>query len=473
VANHDEEADEPIHPGLPDPSTRHWRHPSEVGRMQATPPPSPIAESSSPIWPLTGVLGGFTLLAALGFFSLGIGGTSVETTGLPEAPSDWPSSAVLNSGRGLGVPSATTAPLPTSTTRPPTTESGRSTSTAAETFPTMAATMTTMTTVTPWTASTHRVDNAAALATAHGELVVTLGSGPSALALAPATPVEGMIVTTTRILGGNAELYLSDGASWLPLEIAGVDESTGLAVLGLADQARIPEPQSVAPVELGGQEGTMVRVPPLTAFQNPTGAAEGSEGVVYSRKLPVRLANGRAVFEPIQTTIQVTSELPGGPLLDDEGQLVGVVLDTPMSNLTALPVRRVRQLAASFAPDGARTWWTDQSIVTDPAGQGLLVVTVPPDSKHHDEQQGLQVGDRIVAVGERLLVSDPKAVDDDRSAPGATEDAPLDDGSAHVVERDRRDVVLHLLRLSEQGHTVIVDVEREGIPTRLVLGSTD
>jgi hypothetical protein len=472
VANHDEEADEPIHPGLPDPSTRHWRHPSEVGRMQATPPPSPIAESSSPIWPLTGVLGGFTLLAALGFFSLGIGGTSVETTGQLDAPSDWPGSGLLNSGRGFGVPIPTTTPLLTSTTRPPTTESGRSTSTAAETFPTMAATTTTMTTVTSRTASTHRIDKAAVLSTAYGELVITLGSGPSALTLAPATPVEGMIVTTARILDGSAELHLSDGASWLPLEIAGVDESTGLAVLGLADQARIPEPQSVDPVELGGQEGNVVRVPPLTAFQNFTGATEGSEGVVYSRTLPVRLANGRAVFEPIQTAIPVTSELPGGPLLDDEGQLVGVILDTPMSNLTALPVRRVRQLAASFAPDGVRTWWTDQSIVTDPAGEGLLVMAVPPDGKHQDEQ-GLQAGDRIVAVGERLLVSDPKAVDGDRSAPGATEDAPLDDGSGHVAERDRRDVVLHLLRLSEQGHTVIVDVEREGIPTRLVLGSTD
>ncbi len=73
---HDDEGDESAGSGeRPDPSTRHWRHPSELGQQGALPHPDPTPitaaapSSTTTVWPLVAV-GGCLAIAALGVIGL-------------------------------------------------------------------------------------------------------------------------------------------------------------------------------------------------------------------------------------------------------------------------------------------------------------------------------------------------------------------------------------------------------------------
>jgi serine protease Do len=221
---------------------------------------------------------------------------------------------------------------------------------------------------------------------------------------------EGRVLTLARNLrGGEVSVTFSDGRRERA-KLLGADADLGVALLDV--------PTNGSPPAAWAEQSTPDIGTRVFALADPAGRGlRVTAGAVSSAPQSLRGPRGRTLEGLIEHTAPLPRGSGGGPLLDEEGRLLGVnavrlahglILALPgarirehLAELSAGRIREPRRLGVAVVPP--RIARRLRRAVGLPERDGVLVRAVDRDSPA--EKAGLERGDLIVALGEREIDS--------------------------------------------------------------------
>ena len=233
--------------------------------------------------------------------------------------------------------------------------------------------------------------------TRQGYAVTSLGSG---VLVSP----EGLVLTNAHVVerGARFRVQLLDGRE-LSARVLGTDASTDLAVLQVETRERLPF------LPLGRSDDLMIGET-VIAIGNPFGLAHTvTTGVVSA--LHRRIGDARrALFDVIQTDASINPGNSGGPLINIQGQLVGVntaILGDRNAGIGfAIPIDRAGRVAEELVRHGeVRETWLGLTVEDEPVKSDLIgetrvrVVVRGVASGSPAAAAGVRRGDVVEAVG--------------------------------------------------------------------------
>ena len=205
----------------------------------------------------------------------------------------------------------------------------------------------------------------------------------------------GHIVTNYHVVEGAEEVAVnfSSGDEQVPATVVGVDPSTDLAVLKVDVSG-----SALTPLPLGDSDGVEVG-DPVVAIGNPFGLERTvTAGIVSALQREITAPNGFTIDHAIQTDASINHGNSGGPLLDAQGEVIGVNSQIQSGGVDgnvgigfAVPVNTVRQIASQLIETGkverAFLGIEMQTITPELAGSfrlavdhGVLISAVRPGS---------------------------------------------------------------------------------------------
>ncbi|MFB6151407.1 MAG: S1C family serine protease, partial [Haloarculaceae archaeon] len=159
---------------------------------------------------------------------------------------------------------------------------------------------------------------------------------------------DGHLVTNEHVVAGASEVYVRfHEGGWIPASVVGTDVYSDLAVLSV-DEA----PASATPLD------TLRTDPPIgtevVAIGNPFGLSGSvSAGIVSGLDRTLRAANNFSIPDAIQTDAPVNPGNSGGPLVDLNGDVVGVINSGGGDNIAfAISAPLVRRVVPELLADG-------------------------------------------------------------------------------------------------------------------------
>jgi len=245
---------------------------------------------------------------------------------------------------------------------------------------------------------------------------------------------EGIVLTNAHVVQGASRITASfaDGAAY-EAHIMGISPDLDLAVLRL----RGAEGLKAAPI---GTSGDLLLGEPVIAIGNPFGLGHTvTTGVVSTTRRALE-TDERVYQDFIQTDAGINPGNSGGPLLNIEGQLIGIntAIRPDAENIGfAIPVDRAMKVARDLVDYGSvQLPWlgvdlTDVRVRSPQTGISTAAVV---ERVHGDEAQsaGLLPGDVIVSVDDRPVQG---RADLNAYLAGTDSDRPVRLG---VLRRDRR-----------------------------------
>ena len=217
---------------------------------------------------------------------------------------------------------------------------------------------------------------------------------------------RGYIITNQHVVDKvqGIEVRLADGSTF-PARVVQQDEAMDLAVIKVEAGRTLPA------VAMGNSADLMVGEQVITignafGYENTV-----STGIVSFIGRNVTLADDQVYKNLIQTDACINPGNSGGPLVNIDGELIGInvaVRAGAQGIGFALPVDDVKRVAADMLSTRriSATW---HGLVTaearGPAGQsrGVLIAEVPAGSPA--EAAGLRVGDQVTKVGEMPITN--------------------------------------------------------------------
>ncbi len=228
---------------------------------------------------------------------------------------------------------------------------------------------------------------------------------------------EGHIVTNNHVVEGatTLEVTLSDDTV-VPATIIGTDPSVDLAVI----KVDVPS-EKLMPVQLGNSDGLKPGQFAI-AIGNPFGLERTvTTGVISAINRSLEARNGRPIWGVIQTDAAVNPGNSGGPLLNSQGEVIGIntAIIGPGGGSVgvgfAVPVNTVKRVIPSLIQKGrfSHPWLGIGGDAVTPglarrfqqvginlgAERGVLVTEVL--STGPAGRAGMQGGTRAVIVGNR------------------------------------------------------------------------
>ena len=215
---------------------------------------------------------------------------------------------------------------------------------------------------------------------------------------------DGVIVTAHHVVerDDNIRIGFSDGRT-TPATLIGRDPTTDLAALR-ADASDLEAPTWAGP--------DSVRVGHLVlALGRPGATTMATLGIVSAHDNGWRTPAGRRMDRYLQTDVVMYPGLSGGPLVDADGQALGLNTSAMLRGISlTVPTTTLERVVEELLAHGrVRRGYLGVGAqpVRLPAGPakeigqktGLILVSVEPDSPA--EKSGLLLGDIIVAVGGR------------------------------------------------------------------------
>jgi putative serine protease PepD len=211
-------------------------------------------------------------------------------------------------------------------------------------------------------------------------------------------------------------------------KVVGTDPNNDLAVL----QIDVP-PTGVTPIPLGTSKGLQVGQKVL-AIGNPFGLDRTmTTGIISAMGRSIQAENGRVIEDIIQTDASINHGNSGGPLLNNQGQIIGINAAILSPNDTgnygigfAIPVDTVKRITDEILKLGyvrhayigldqrsviplAEIRGLAEALDLDTAG-GLLVVSVPvngplAEAGIREATRRVRVGNYTVPTGGDVLLS--------------------------------------------------------------------
>lgn len=224
---------------------------------------------------------------------------------------------------------------------------------------------------------------------------------------------DGLAITNHHVASGRSKLIARtiDGDR-IDAKLVGADPANDIALLKLV-ASELPC------CELGPSD--KLRVGQLVvAIGSPMGLhSTVSSGIVSALGRNMRSEQGRLIENIIQHSAPINPGNSGGPLVDSFGQVVGVntaIVAMAQGLCFAVPSDTIRWVRDEILSHGkvrrrelgitAMTCQIHQSTVVEfdlLANSAVEVVGVEPNSVA--DQNGLQVGDLIVAINDRIITS--------------------------------------------------------------------
>jgi len=168
----------------------------------------------------------------------------------------------------------------------------------------------------------------------------------------------GHIVTNYHVIAGAQKVQVSfSSQDQLAATVVGSDKSTDVAVLKIDAHSR-----ALTPLPLGDSDAVRVG-DPVYAIGNPFGLDRTfTAGVVSAVGRQITAPNNSPVENAIQTDAAINHGNSGGPLLNDEGRVIGVTSqiqtgsnDASSGNVGvgfAIPINTVRDIASQIISTG-------------------------------------------------------------------------------------------------------------------------
>ncbi len=237
-------------------------------------------------------------------------------------------------------------------------------------------------------------------------------SGRTSLGSGVIVEPRGLIVTNEHVVAGAAKIrvLLADGRE-LPATLVGADQSFDLAVLKLeAGGKDAKEAKDLPSLKLGTANDLMIGET-VIAIGNPFGLSHTvTSGVISALHRMVRAKN-RTYEDFIQIDAQINPGNSGGPLLNVNGELIGINTAVHSGGPGigfAIPIDRARTIVNDLLQFG-RVRYGFLGLRVAPIHErrrqatGVLVTEV--DAGSPAEKAGIQPGDVITHLGDEATVT--------------------------------------------------------------------
>ena len=289
----------------------------------------------------------------------------------------------------------------------------------------------------------------------------TQGSGSGAI-----LDTKGHILTNHHVVANaqKLEVALADGSRW-PAKLIGSDPDNDLAVI------KIDVPREKLKVIPMGDSKNLRIGQKVLAIGNPFGFERTlTTGVISSVGRTIRSEVGTLIEDVIQTDAAINPGNSGGPLLNSEGEIIGInsAIISPSGGSVgigfAIPVNVARRIVPELIAKG---------YVTYPYFGATIMPLFPEVAKHLKlkvekgamiaevvkggpaDKAGLKGGSQRVQVGNMIVIA----------------------GGDIVVKVDRHDVktndeVIRYIREKKPGDTIVLQVYRKGdfVDVKVALG---
>ena len=223
---------------------------------------------------------------------------------------------------------------------------------------------------------------------------------------------DGLIVTNEHVVDGSSDITvkLGDGKAQRA-DVVGQDKSTDLALLKIDTGGA-----KLTPLKLA--DSSKVQIGDATfAIGNPFGLEDTlTTGVVSATERQISAPDGFSINGVLQTDAALNPGNSGGPLLNDQGEVIGVNSQIESSSSAngssegantgvgfAIPSNTVRKVIAALQEGGGVSHAYLGVSTSDAGGGGATVESV--SSSGPAASAGLQTGAVIVAVDDMTVVS--------------------------------------------------------------------
>jgi serine protease Do len=216
---------------------------------------------------------------------------------------------------------------------------------------------------------------------------------------------DGYIITNAHVTKDTEKIRVafSDGREF-PARVVSEDESTDLAVLQITTSEKLPF------IRLGRSRDLMIGET-MIAIGNPYGYSHTlTTGVVSAVERDIKIEEGFWLRGLIQTDAPINPGNSGGPLLNINGELIGInsAIRAEAENIGfAIPVDALAEnLQHMFLPEGMRRVWlglTVGRVEKRSSTTGLVVESVSKGSPA--ESKGMSAGCMILEVDGQKLTS--------------------------------------------------------------------
>ncbi len=383
VALDDGEDDDALLGPPPDPSLRHWRHPSEIASANAA-ALRDLPSVRGPRWRSWSFLGG----CALGLVGVLVIGTAVIR----------PLTTTSNNNDGLLLASTPTGEASPSRQTPATTNliEGNEGNDPADTKDTGA---TTSIALVPPPSLPETV-------TAGESGVLAILDADDRSLVASGLVIDGTVISSANELAGRSQVLLATESGLINGTVEGVDPFSDLVVITVLDPELLPTPIRViaSPTPADHAMGDAIWLLSASDQPEPSGTNVTTPlalaGELTGAGDNVATSSGEMTFDALQTTIRTPDHGPGGALLDSSGNTIGMVISCDQHLAAALPIGSLRIAAQSIRDTGwAHIGWL--GIEGEGSESGIELVQV--ESNGPAATAGLLPGDRLLSVdGQRL-----------------------------------------------------------------------
>lgn len=256
---------------------------------------------------------------------------------------------------------------------------------------------------------------------------------------------RGYIVTNFHVVDGvkQIQVTLADGKRFIARLIRH-DPETDLAII------KINPPEDLPVIEIGTSSDLMIGEP-VIAVGNAYGYEHTvTRGIISAIHRAVQVSDAQHYADLIQTDASINPGNSGGPLLNIDGQMIGVnvaVRAGAQGIGFAIPIDKVMEVAAELlAANGVKTTWHGVVVkcTPGPSRDGLVVASVEKDSPA--AEAGLMAGDVLARIG------------------GLKMDRPLDFQRA-LLDRAPGDKIAMSLRRDEE--SLELDLTLAAVPRRV------